>query len=80
MQALLHSGRNRYVGSTSLDKFYYYYTDLLFQSNNENGKLKKELDKLAKQLEDERQKVEDLMFRNEEENINKEDYNVSNSG
>lgn len=47
------------------------------QANNENAKLKAELDKLNKMLEDERQKVEDLMFRNEEENINKEDYNVS---
>ncbi|XP_034840541.1 restin homolog isoform X2 [Maniola hyperantus] len=45
------------------------------QANNENAKLKAELDKLNKMLEDERQKVEDLMFRNEEENINKEDYN-----
>ncbi|XP_052737464.1 CAP-Gly domain-containing linker protein 1 isoform X1 [Bicyclus anynana] len=45
------------------------------QTNNENAKLKAELDKLNKMLEDERQKVEDLMFRNEEENINKEDYN-----
>ncbi|CAH2086257.1 unnamed protein product [Euphydryas editha] len=44
------------------------------QANNENAKLKVELDKLNKMLEDERQKVEDLMFRNEEENINKEDY------
>ncbi|XP_047527815.1 CAP-Gly domain-containing linker protein 1 isoform X8 [Vanessa atalanta] len=45
------------------------------QANNENAKLKVELDKLNKMLEDEKQKVEDLMFRNEEENINKEDYN-----
>nr|XP_026495305.1 restin homolog isoform X3 [Vanessa tameamea] len=45
------------------------------QTNNENAKLKVELDKLNKMLEDEKQKVEDLMFRNEEENINKEDYN-----
>ncbi|KAG6452702.1 hypothetical protein O3G_MSEX007770 [Manduca sexta] len=45
------------------------------QANNENAKLKAELDKLNKLLDDERQKVEDLMFRNEEENINKEDYN-----
>lgn len=56
----------------------YLYTYFLFlQANNENAKLKVELDKLNKLLEDERQKVEDLMFRNEEENINKEDYYVS---
>lgn len=46
--------------------------------NSENAKIRAELEKINKMLEDERQKVEDLMFRNEEENINKEDYNVSN--